>query len=348
MDFLLVLFFLGLSLTAYVVFAGADFGAGIVELTAPRRMREELRELTYRAIGPVWEANHIWIILAIVILFIAFPSAYALVCTALHIPLTLLLLGIVVRGCAFTFRHYDAFQDQSQRLYSLLFVWSSLLTPFAFGVCAGALLYGEIRSSGGSFATRFVDPWCNWFCASVGLFLVFMCAMLASAYLVKEAASDEHRSYFAQRSRQFSIATVLSGGLVFLIGQSKGLDLITRFIEAPLSLMCMFGASVFLVLLWCVLNSSVDSSSNKEFVPSEWIRLSAAGVVVCILLGWLALQYPVMIFQADQAPLTVYSAVAGDATLRGLRWSLLLGSTLIIPALFFLLITFKRERNEQK
>src|SRR5918992_5235757 len=125
-----VAFFLAVSILFYCLFAGADFGAGILEAFLGSRSREEQRTVITHAMGPVWEANHVWLILAIVILFTGFPKAYSALSITFHIPLTLMLMGIILRGCAFTFRHYDAVRDRSQRYYSAIFVISSFLTPF--------------------------------------------------------------------------------------------------------------------------------------------------------------------------------------------------------------------------
>jgi cytochrome d ubiquinol oxidase subunit II len=105
------------------------FGAGIIEMfTSPKHVRRT-RKTLYHAIGPIWEANHMWLIIAIVILFVGFPLIYTTLSTHLHIPLVIMLMGIIARGTAFTFRHYDAIQDSMQDIYSRIFVWSSFITP---------------------------------------------------------------------------------------------------------------------------------------------------------------------------------------------------------------------------
>ena len=112
-----VLFFTFFSLFLYVLLGGADFGAGIVELFSSRENKKLNRDTVYKIMGPVWEANHIWLIILIVILWIAFPKYFNIIIIYLHIPLTLVLLGITMRGVAFIFRHYDAVVDKSQDWY---------------------------------------------------------------------------------------------------------------------------------------------------------------------------------------------------------------------------------------
>ena len=122
----LIIGILGAAFVLYTILGGADFGAGIIETFAGEKGERTIS----KAIAPVWEANHVWLILAVVILFTAFPAVYASVSLVLHIPLMLVLLGIIFRGTAFTFRHYDVMHDDTHRYYTILFKTSSILTPF--------------------------------------------------------------------------------------------------------------------------------------------------------------------------------------------------------------------------
>src|SRR6478609_584466 len=128
-----VITYLFLSLLLYLLLGGADFGAGIVELFTSAKNRGRTRKTLYHAIGPIWEANHMWLIIAIVILFVGFPSIYTELSTSLHIPLIGMLIGIIARGTAFVFRHYDAVRDDMQWLYNRVFISSSFITPLFLG-----------------------------------------------------------------------------------------------------------------------------------------------------------------------------------------------------------------------
>src|SRR6478609_9762603 len=121
-----VITYLFLSLLLYLLLGGADFGAGIVELFTSRKNKGRTRKTLYHAIGPIWEANHMWLIIAIVILFVGFPYIYTTLSIYLHIPLTIMLLGIIARGTAFVFRHYDAINDDWQFWYNRIYSISSL------------------------------------------------------------------------------------------------------------------------------------------------------------------------------------------------------------------------------
>ena len=168
--------FLGLSLLLYCLLAGADFGAGVLEIFMGRENRRAQREIIDRALGPVWEANHIWLILIVVILFMGFPTVYSRVSTNLHLPLTAMLLGIIARGCSFTFRHYDAVKGRSQRSYTLFFIYSSVWTPFCLGVVTGALVPGGITAAPSGYLEGYVWPWLRPFPLALGGFTVCLFA----------------------------------------------------------------------------------------------------------------------------------------------------------------------------
>lgn len=206
----IVIAFLVISLLFYVLFGGADFGAGIIEIFAGRRHYHTIS----KAIAPVWEANHIWLILVVVILFMGFPLIYADMSRYLHIPLLALLVGIVLRGCAFTFRHYDAIKDQSQDWYTFIFRLSSLFTPLFLGMVAGGMLVGRmpVAMHNGSFYSLFIAPWFNLFCLAVGIFTVCLFSFLAAVYLIGEARSEEETHTFVRAARNSNIALVLAGG----------------------------------------------------------------------------------------------------------------------------------------
>ncbi|MCB0323622.1 MAG: cytochrome d ubiquinol oxidase subunit II [Bdellovibrionales bacterium] len=327
----IVVFFLGLSLILYVTLGGADFGAGILELTAKRSVARRLRDLTYHAIGPIWEANHVWIILVIVILFVGFPRAYAEISTSLHIPLSLLLLGIIIRGAAFTFRHYDAIKDDSQHWYDALFRGASAITPFFLGVCAGAVLLGEMRTDG-TFPERFLSPWLNPFCFLIGAFLTALCAMLAAAFILGEVSRRDIMRHIKQRAFAWSLATVVLGGVVLLAGAQPKVALTDRFLQHPVSLLCFAGATVLLFVLWWAVYSE----------RGVFARIAAAGISGAILLGWFAAQYPVLIHFKDGSHLTLDNAFAPPAAIDTLAWTLVGASLLIVPALGALFWIFKR------
>jgi cytochrome bd ubiquinol oxidase subunit II len=330
--FYVVVLFLGLSLLMYCLFGGADFGAGILEAFTSKHAREKGERMTYKAIGPVWEANHIWLILVVVILFAGFPRIYTEVSVALHIPLTLMLLGIVLRGCFFTFRHYDAIRDRSHDLYSRIFVFSSIATSFFLGVLAGSLSLGRItRSNTVTFAERFVDPWFNSFAFSVGLFACCIFAFLAAVYLMGETEEIRIRKVLWWQAFRANLATVGAGALVFVAAHLDGFDLIGRLTSHPFGVACLVLATLSLPLLWFSLNRG-------------WVilpRMLAGFQVAMILLAWAVIQYPIVVQIQHGESLTLENTRAPDASLSVLGWALIVGSALILPALYYLMRSFK-------
>src|SRR5881409_3123302 len=184
------------ALNAYALLGGADFGGGVWDLLARGPRRERQRHLIAEAIGPVWEANHVWLILAIVLLFTCFPPAFARLGTLLHIPLSIVLIGIVLRGSAFTFWRYGggAQGDREQRRWGLLFAVASLITPLLLGATVGAIASGRLgdggRGTGDGFYATYVASWLNPFALAVGLFALVAFAFLAAVYLTLEAEGE--------------------------------------------------------------------------------------------------------------------------------------------------------------
>ncbi|HEX5604741.1 MAG TPA: cytochrome d ubiquinol oxidase subunit II, partial [Pyrinomonadaceae bacterium] len=182
------------ALILYALLGGADYGGGVWDLFAFGPRARAQRALIAEAISPVWEANHVWLILVIVILFTAFPPAFAAIATALHIPITLLLIGIVLRGTAFTFRTYDVQRDDVQRRWSLVFSIASIITPILLGTILGAIASGAIRVENGSVTSGFFNSWLAPFPLSVGFFALALFAFLAAVYLTVEAEQRESQS----------------------------------------------------------------------------------------------------------------------------------------------------------
>jgi cytochrome d ubiquinol oxidase subunit II len=313
--------------------AGADFGAGILELFMGSDHRKAQRQIIDRALGPVWEANHIWLILMVVILFMGFPAVYARVSIHLHIPLTAMLLGVIARGCAFTFRHYDAVKGRSQRPYTFFFVWSSVWTPFCLGVVTGALVPGGIDPAAPGYLEGYVRPWLRPFPMALGGFTVCLFAFLAAVYLIGESPEGPVRRRFARRAAAASAAAVIAGGIVFWAAEREGVALAARFAANPWAAACVIGATLTLPPLW------ISISRERGWTA----RILAGGQVALILAAWFAVQFPVLVVMAGGNDLTFFNSHAPKATLDQLGWALIVGAALILPALYWLLRVFKSE-----
>ena len=246
---------LALSLNAYVLFGGADFGGGVWDLLAsgPRRARQ--RSVIAHALGPIWEANHVWLILAIVLAFTCFPPLYARLGTLLHIPLTLMLVGIVLRGSAFTFRTYDSQHDATQRRWGRIFASASVITPILLGVSIGAVVSGRLAPMpGASFAQQYIEPWCTPFAFSVGLLALVLFAFLAAVFLTLETGDSELREDFRRRALAAGVAVFFASALVLLLSR-QGAPLVMEGLlgsgwAVPLHLATAASAIGVLAALW--------------------------------------------------------------------------------------------------
>jgi cytochrome d ubiquinol oxidase subunit II len=306
---------------------GADFGAGIIEMAIGKKGTG----IVSKAIAPVWEANHIWIILAVVILFNGFPLAYTVMSTYLHIPLLLALIGIIIRGAAFSFRYYDIAGSNVYSYYSWFFRISSILTPFFLGMILGAMIMGNIPSStDGSFTEIFIKPWLNLFTISSGVFLTLLFGWLASVYLIGEAKDDVFPA-FSRVSYIFLVLLIISGGLVFLAAEYKGIGFIRKFLNSPISIGCIISATALVPIL-------IKNISGKNVL---WTRLLAGSITACILVGWFAVQFPVIIFRSGGDHLTVWNSQAPKITMYYLMIALIVGIIIILPAFAYLFRVFK-------
>lgn len=325
----LIILVLFISLLLYSIFGGADFGGGILETF---RGKTDIKIIS-RAIAPVWEANHVWLILVIVILFMGFPKVYAVLSNSLHIPLFIMLLGIVFRGSAFTFRYYNVQVEQNQ-LYTIFFRAGSVITPFFLGIILGAVTAGEITldySKG--FFQFFIAPWLRVFPVAVGLFTVLLFAYLAAVFLSGEMEIEEEtRKKYGSLAQRLLIAIVVAGLLVLFSSYFIATSFLQQFYRSTLNILCITLATLSIPIMWNQLNK----------INTHWTRLIAGFQVTLILLGWFAIQFPVMVYMEGGDNLTIYNTAAEPATLQALLRALIFGVLLIFPSLFYLYRVFKR------
>ena len=320
---------IGVSLLLYLLFGGADFGAGILELIVGRRAEPYVD----RALSPVWETNHVWLILAVVLTFIAFPDAFAVVSTYLHLPLSVALLGIVARGVAFTFRHYDPAPTGTRLGYTWAFRISSVVTPFFLGVAFAAAVEGRLHARlEEGFVSVFVTPWLSPFALSVGVFVCTMCVFVAASLLAAERGPRATGALpYLRVARASHLATVAAGGVVLGIAWRGGLPHAEAFLSSPVSVASVVLATALIpVVAWSFGRAAVG-----------WLRLAVAGQVVSIVGGFAAAQLPVLARVQGEAPVTYVTAAAPDATLRALLFALVVGAVLIVPGVFALFRVYK-------
>ena len=319
-----------LALNAYALLGGADFGGGVWDLLATGPRKERQRELIAEAIGPVWEANHVWLILALVLLFTCFPPAFARLGTLLHIPLSLMLIGIVLRGSAFTFWRYGGggHGDPEQRHWGVVFAVASLITPLLLGTVVGAIASGALTDrgagTGDAFYATYVAPWLNPFALSVGVFALVAFAFLAAVYLTMEGEEPELREDFRRRALGSGVALfgVALSALLLSPAAVRG-ALIFASWAVPLHLLTGAAAITALAAVW--------------YRHWRLARATAAVQVSLILWGWALSQRPYIL----PPDLTVAAAAAPPATLRLALAALVVGAVVLLPSLYYLFRVFK-------
>ena len=313
------------ALTAYALMGGADYGGGVWDLLASGPTAAEQRATIARAIAPIWEANHVWLILVVTVLFNAFPPAFARLSTDLHIPLMVVLVGIILRGSAFVFRAYGPDTPAFQRLWSRVFAGASLVTPILLGVVVGAITEGRIDPTAQSFSARYVEPWITPFAWSVGLFALVLFSYLAAVYLAVSGGSPAVVEAFRGRALAAGVLTGVVALLVFLLSsraQHVREALTTSAWAWPLHVVTGAAAVATFALLW-----------TRRF----WLaRITAAIQVTGILWGWALAQYPFAI----RPDIELRAAAAPPHVLTLLLWILAAGAVILIPSLVYLFRVF--------
>jgi cytochrome d ubiquinol oxidase subunit II len=318
--------------TFYALFGGADFGGGVWDLVAGGPERgERPRALIQRSLTPVWEANHVWLIFVLVVLWTAFPDAFSAIFTTLYVPLTLAALGIVLRGSGFAFRK-SIEGLQGRRAMGATFAISSLMTPFFMGTVVGAIAAGHVPAQGNGDA---FSTWLQPLPLLVGAMFVATSAYLAGVFLVGDArrgGDEEMERYFERRALG---AGVVAGALavaglfalhsearyVFDRLTSQGLPLVV------LSLLC--GVALLAVLL---------RGGRRPLRPL------AAGAVVAVIWGWGVAQFPYLL----PTSLRIDQAAAPDPTLTIVFIVFAVAAVLVLPSLGLLYTLAQRDLLESE
>lgn len=317
------------ALVIYTLSAGADFGGGAWLVFASGPRADDQRDLVDDAIGPIWEANHVWLILVVVLLFVCFPVAFAAISTALHIPLTLMLIGVVLRGSAFAFAHAYAHaehHDPTPRRWARVFAIASLITPVTLGITLGALSTGlDLDPLTQRVRTDFVSEWLAPFPFAVGLFALCLFAFLAAVYLADEARQDPELSDMFRRRALLSASLVAATALL-------------TFLAAPSRLQAGLADSA-----WAMgLHLTTGLAAITAIVLLLRRRLRAARLaamlqVGLIVVGWALAQYPHLVYPH----LTIAATAAPRSVLVPVLVALGLGALVLIPALVYLFVVFK-------
>jgi cytochrome d ubiquinol oxidase subunit II len=350
------------ALIAYGLSGGADFGGGVWDLLAsgPRAARQ--RQLIAHSMGPIWEANHIWLILAIVVLFTAFPPAFARIATVLHLPLLLMLLGIVARGAAFSFRSYGGPggpagpagpggpAGERAGPWGTVFAVASLITPLWLGIVVGAIARGSVRPP--RSAADFLTAWIGPFPFAVGAFALALFAFLAAVYLAHDARRSGDDGQPGAAAGQ---AAAAGGGPSPLSEDFRRRALVSGLLLAPLAagVLAVAGREAPRLLhgltrtpwSWALhaLTAACAVTALAALARRRLglARAAAAAQAALILAGWALAQYPYLV----PPDLTLAAAAAPAVVLRDLLVALAAGALLLLPAFFYLYRVFGHVRG---
>ena len=318
-----------LALTAYVILGGADFGGGVWDLLARGPRAEAQRQAIARAMGPVWEANHVWLIFALVLLFTAFPLAFSALSIALFVPFHLVLVGIVLRGAAFVFRAPGASAAGPQRAWASVFGAASTITPFLLGTCLAAVSSGGIRVRDGAVTVDPLYAWFSPFALLVGALTVALFAYLAAVYLAVET-SGELREDFRRRALGAGAAVAVLAAILLPLAPRTAPHL-WELVSDRGRLLVLAGAVLAALSAWAVW--------RRRFLLA---RVAAVGEVTVLLWGWALGQWPYLVYP----DVTVFNAAAPDSTLRFMLQAIPFGLLILIPSLWLLFAVFKGENPQ--
>lgn len=310
------------AVIAYAVLGGADFGSGIWDLVAGRDEEAgSMRRLIDRSIGPVWEANHVWLIVVLVILWTAFPTSYAVLVQTLAIPFWLVGLGISLRGAVFAFRKVAPTFRFAQAA-GAVFALSSLMTPFFLGVIAGAVASGRIRLDE---PPERLSSWLTVTSLVGGVLAVLACAFIAGVFLAAEA-SDLGQTDLADELRRKALILGIGMGVVAIAA------ILPLARDAPTLVEGLTGRG-----LAAVATSAIGGSASLALLFSGRLRearIGAAVAVGSIVLGWGLAQYPWLL--VDE--ITIADAAGARGALVGLIIASGLAAVLVLPPLIYLFL----------
>ena len=313
-------------LMIYTLTGGADFGGGVWDLFASGPRADRQRTTIGKAIGPIWEANHVWLIILIVLLFVCFPKAFAILSTALHLPLTLCLFGIVLRGSAFVFRKYD---PDNREAWRRVFAIASLVTPMMLGMTLAATSGGYIRiDQQGRWMHQdgYLATWLQPFPFMAGLLAVALCALLAAVYLLGETDDADLREDFRRRALTAAVAVGILAFATLGVALSNaphfGWRLSGSAWAIPFQLLAGATALSVFACLWLRRNTAA--------------KFAVGAQAVVMLSGWALAQFPYLIVPG----ISIADAAASEKILAMTFWILAGGMPLLLPSFFYLYRVF--------
>jgi cytochrome d ubiquinol oxidase subunit II len=319
------------GLTAYAVLGGADFGAAFWQLGARGEQGGALRQHAYRAMGPVWEANHVWLIFVLAICWTAYPEVFASIFSTLTVPLFIAAIGIILRGTAYAI-HAGTAREIERRAVDRIFSISSVLTPFALGTVVGAIAFGRVPV--GNAQGDLVSSWLNASSFVIGFLAVATGAYVAAVYLAGDGARagrEDLASAFRTRALGAGVITGAIALVALLVVHSDGGRVGERLLEWPAISAVASSAAAGLFTL--------ELTRRSRF---EAARYGASAAVAFVILGWALAQRPELL-----PGLTVDEAAAGQTVLLATVVGVAIGALVLIPSLILLFGLVLRGRFDE-
>ena len=317
---------------AYAIFGGADFGGGVWSALAGGPRAGEQRSALYKAIGAVWETNNVWLIFILVVLMMAFPTAFGDLFTALMVPIAIGLIGIVCRGGAFAFRNFARESGKpTPPAHGFIFSIASVIAPLFFGIALGATAGGRVKLDQGSVTSGLYSPWLHPFPILFGLTAVAVCAFLAASYMMTRS-SGELREDFRRRGL---LAGVVVGVLAVVTLASARWDapdfwnLWQRQAPEAMSGVALVAGVAALLVLW-----------------QRWYALAplvAGGAMALLVATWGVIQYPYFIVPSE----SLFDVASSHAMIKSALVGLLAGAVILVPSLLLLYLNFVGESAEE-
>jgi len=323
-----IVIILWLSLIVYAVLGGADFGGGIWDFFAFGQEAERQRRLIGQALGPVWEANHVWLIFLIVGLFTAFPPAFSILSTALFVPFTLAVIGIVLRGAAFMFRGQVDDAKTLHKIWGRVFSTASTITPFFFGAAAAAVASGQVHVQEARVQTDLLAGWTTPFALTIGALALSLCAVLAAVNLIVEAQNSNEPELVEAFRRRAMIAgafTLVLDAIAFILSP----------FQAPLLLNGALDHALPLIIATALIG--VGAATSLLLRRYRLARVLAFTVTAFIFASWGLSQFPYLV----PVSVTISNAASPPSTQLALLIGTLVGMALLLPSLWLLFHVFK-------
>ncbi|HEY2472913.1 MAG TPA: cytochrome d ubiquinol oxidase subunit II [Terracidiphilus sp.] len=322
-----------ISLVIYSLLGGADYGAGFWDLvcSGPRKMGQ--RDLIAQAIQPVWEANHIWLILLVVLTFSGFPAAFSSISVGLAVPIFLILLGIVLRGSSYVFRAYFAGDVRTQLYWGKIFSISSSITPLFLGIVIGAIsgdsiLVDDSRSENGLLRT-----WLQPFPLAVGFLSLSLFAYLSACYLTVETDDYGLQEDFRKRALSSGFVSVMAAFATYVVARTSAQGILDGPSRSPVAWLIEAGGAIAALVAYQALWS-------RTYLRA---RVAAAAQVALVVTGWGVAQYPHLV----RPELTIFNGASPTNILWDLEITVAVGAVILIPSFILLLHIFKTERKSR-